>query len=62
MNNTFASEFWRPGESNLHLALGHKLILGLFDVGRFSSFLIFMLDIGGYYFDVNLCSINRDFC
>ena len=62
MNNTFASEFWKPRENNLRLACGHKVILGLFDVGRFFSFLLLTLDIGGCYFDVNLCSLNRDFC
>ncbi len=40
MNNTFASEIWKTRENNLHLACGHKVILGLFDVGRFSSFLL----------------------
>ena len=62
MNNTFASEFWKPRENNLRLACGHKVILGLFDVGRFFSFLLLTLNIGGCYFDVNLCSLNRDFC
>ena len=62
MNNTLASEPWKPRENNLHLACDHKVILGLFDVGRFSSFLLLTLDIEGCYFDVNSNSLNRDFC